>query len=587
MVVNYKGIDYAINSKEDVTLNARIEEKDQLTYLHVEVDAGDTEFYPEVEVVFEHPFIEVVSCWQPLANRNKYLPQDWEPARQSYVVISSPIACFMNGINENKITCAYSDALNTVDFKMGLSEEKKVIVLRTILFSAPTKNLGVYKGVFRIDTRNIPYYKSISDVADWWAKDCGYTPMNVPASAKEPLYSTWYSYHQNMFADEITAQCKKAQAIGCKAIILDDGWQTKDNTRGYKFCGDWKVAENRFPDFAQHIKDVHALEMKYLIWYSVPYVGEISNAWNIFKDKMLHIDTKRQIGVLDPRYKEVRDYLIQVYEKAVVEWDLDGLKLDFVDRFKAFEGKPLDPKEGHDIKSLPEAVNVLLLDVANKLQAIKPDILIEFRQRYIGPMMRMYGNMFRVTDCPGDIINNRVGIADLRLTSGNTAVHSDMITWSDKENVESSALQLINILFGVPQISVLMEEITEQQTNMLKFWLEFWETHKETLMEGDFKPLYPELLYPVIIAESASEQIIAFYHKTVFTLDNANVKEIYLINGAYIDSVIFESAIDYGSCSVEKYNCLGELLETVQCTISKGLHKMDIAVSGYNKIILG
>ncbi len=37
--------------------------------------------------------------------------------------------------------------------------------------------------------------------------------------------------------------------------------------------------------------------------------------------------------MLDPRYPEVREFLIGIYEKALLDWDLDGFKLDFVDEF--------------------------------------------------------------------------------------------------------------------------------------------------------------------------------------------------------------------------------------------------------------
>ena len=43
-------------------------------------------------------------------------------------------------------------------------------------------------------------------------------------------------------------------------------------------------------------------------------------------------DDKTFFG-LDPRYKKVREYLVGIYEKAVKEWKLDGLKLDFIDSF--------------------------------------------------------------------------------------------------------------------------------------------------------------------------------------------------------------------------------------------------------------
>ena len=47
---------------------------------------------------------------------------------------------------------------------------------------------------------------------------------------------------------------------------------------------------------------------------------------------------------------------------------------------------------------------------------------------------------------------NRIRIADIRMLAGNTAVHSDMITWHHDETLEIAALQLVNTLFGVPQI---------------------------------------------------------------------------------------------------------------------------------------
>lgn len=71
-----------------------------------------------------------------------------------------------------------------------------------------------------------------------------------------------------------------------KTIILDDGWQTDDNNRGYAFCGDWQVSPNRFPDFAAHVKRVRDMGMKYMVWYSVPYVGKKKPQLRAFQRKV-------------------------------------------------------------------------------------------------------------------------------------------------------------------------------------------------------------------------------------------------------------------------------------------------------------
>lgn len=81
------------------------------------------------------------------------------------------------------------------------------------------------------------------------------------------------------------------------------------------------------------------------------------------------------------------------------------------------------------------------------------------RQRYIGPNMRRYGNMFRVTDCPNSAIRNRVGIVDLRMLSGSTTVHSDPLMWHPQETPELAALQIISSIFATVQISVKLEKL--------------------------------------------------------------------------------------------------------------------------------
>ena len=51
-----------------------------------------------------------------------------------------------------------------------------------------------------------------------------------------------------------------------------------------------------------------------------------------FKDMLLDgCGDEKTFFALDPRYKKVRNYLCNVYVNAVKEWNLDGLKLDFID----------------------------------------------------------------------------------------------------------------------------------------------------------------------------------------------------------------------------------------------------------------
>ena len=51
--------------------------------------------------------------------------------------------------------------------------------------------------------RDVRYEDAISDVVKWWESMPEYTPMGVPDECISPVYSTWYSFHQMVDAEEI------------------------------------------------------------------------------------------------------------------------------------------------------------------------------------------------------------------------------------------------------------------------------------------------------------------------------------------------------------------------------------------------
>ena len=484
-----------------------------IEYLHIEFHAETPAVPPETEIAWSIPNVDIQARWSPTAAFAKNIPPDWNSLQTSTLACGAPVLTFFNSQGENRMTVAVTEAMRSVQLFAGVHEEDNRILCRAVLFSQPESPLTEYATTLRLDRRGIFYADSIREVSDWFAGMEEYRPAAVPEAARKAIYSTWYSYHQNLFDKELEAECALAAEAGLAGVIVDDGWQTDDNKRKYAFCGDWKVSKRRFPDMKAHVKRIHALGMKYLLWFGVSYMGYQCENHRRFDGKYLfHLD-RSKASVLDPRFPEVRDYLLQTYETALKEWDIDGFKLDFIELFR-FEGT--DPAiaenyAGRDIKSLPLAVDKLLSDVIARLKAVKPDLLIEFRQNYIGPAVRKYGNIFRASDCPADILSNRVRTVDLRLFSGNTAVHSDMLEWNMEEPAEIAALQILNVIFSVPQISIRFAELPETHRRMLRFWLDFAEKHREVLLEGRFMPFHPELNYPVVAAENGREKVIAVY----------------------------------------------------------------------------
>ncbi|NIO10739.1 MAG: alpha-galactosidase, partial [Deltaproteobacteria bacterium] len=252
-----------------------------------------------------------------------------------------------------RFTFACSDALNQLRLRSYIREEDARIYCSVELFGEKTPALTEYRVQIRIDRRQIPYYTALREISEWWAAQENYAPAPVPDSARMPMYSTWYSFHQNITADEVVNECKLARELGFEAVIVDDGWQTLDSSRGYAFTGDWEP--ERIPDMKSFVDRVHQLGMKFLLWYSVPFIGEKAKNYQRFKEKYLRYWEGQGTHVLDPRYPEVREFIIHTYEKALQDWNLDGFKLDFMGFFTAVEDTPMTKAQGRDYASVNEA----------------------------------------------------------------------------------------------------------------------------------------------------------------------------------------------------------------------------------------
>ena len=491
------------NAGADIRLTQR--QVDGITLVTVRLHLPAPAVPEKIVIGWQMPVVDICTRWSPLDASHELGP-NWAPRRtESRLAGGMPLHGLFSRAGRNRLTVALSDAAAPTAIFSGVIEENACLTCGVELFTIPAAPLTDYTVTLRLDGRDVPYYDALYDAARWWETDCGYTPAPVPDAARMPVNSLWYSYHQQLQPEAILRQCRLSRPLGLDTVIMDDGWQTLDNNRGYAYCGDWQPL--RIPEMRALVDGIHATGMKAMLWFSVPFVGIHSARYEEFKDMFLYsVGGVLDTFVLDPRYKKVRDYLVGVYANALREWDLDGLKLDFIDSF-LLQGDALKPDPRRDYTSLEDAVNALMLEVNDTLRAIRPDVLIEFRQSYIGPAIRQYGNMLRVGDCPNDALANWRNSISMRYTSGGTAVHSDMLMWNMQDTPEAVATQLAGILFTVPQISVRIDELPESHYRTLARYLEFWRAHRAVLLDGKVWATAPELGYALGCAEKDGEAV--------------------------------------------------------------------------------
>lgn len=490
--------------------------------------------------------------WDSRCLLHRDLAPHWDDVFTSMISRSAPVTSYFDGTGTNAYCWALSECRKLVRLKNGINDQFGNLDLQFSFRTRQFTNQYTAALTLRIDKRPVSMRDAVAGVASWWEDSCGMIPMPVPSTARDPLYSFWYSYHQAVDEQTVEEKCRWSKGLGFDICIVDDGWHTDNNLGSYGYCGDWQPAPSKLPDMAGHVKRVHDIGMKYILWYSVPLMGHHSMHYGHFRNMLLRDEPGLTASVLDPRYREVREFLTETFRKALLEWDLDGFKLDFIDTWCDHpDNAPYN--DNMDIPALQDAVDACMTSIVEALLKIKPDLLLEFRQDYIGPHMKRFGNMFRVGDCAGNYLKNRTAILDLRMLMGRQAVHSDMLMLSPYETPENNALQIISSMFGVLQYSGRMEQMTPQMAEMSVFWLNFLKEHKDLLLEGRLDAYEPHLLYTWAKSRAENECVVGVYAIDKCVQPDA-VDTIYIANGCSSSRVLAELS---GTYRVRILDCCG------------------------------
>ena len=548
--------------------------KGDISEFLLELDFGGKIYPTEYKISWELDQIDTVGFWSPKHHFVSNITPDWGKRESiSKLTNGMPVASLYGFDNSNSLTISLSDAKNAILIKAGVVEENGRVIYEIVFFPEKTSIMDGYSAKIRLDRRKIPFYKAVEATKEWW-HELGYKPAYEPKHASAPLYSAWYSFHQRTIPDEIVYECKIAKEYGMDTVIVDDGWQTDDNSRGYGYCGDWEVCSTKIPDMKSFVDRIHALDMKFMLWFSVPFVGYYSKNFERFKGMYLRRRDAMDAMILDPRFKEVRDFITDKYVEFVNEYGIDGLKLDFIDSFYLDETSSTE-YDKMDTSSVEDAVEMLLYEVSQKLKSINPEFLIEFRQSYTGPVIGQYGNMFRVADCPADPYVNRVHSLTMRI-SQDGIIHSDMMMWNRDETNEAVAYQLLSTMFSVPQISVRFDNITSDHKAILKNYLSFWRAHKDTILKGNMEYFDVQSNFSCVKSAKNGETVTVLYQNIV---DRINKGTNYIFNATGTSYLYVEAEND---ADYEIYDIFGKLKENGK--IEKGVSKLSVPSCGMVRI---
>jgi len=150
--------------------------------------------------------------------------------------------------------------------------------------------------------------------------------------------------------------------------------------------------------------------------------------------------------------------------------------------------------------------------------------------------------------------------------------------------VASAALQILNVLFSVPQLSVRLGEISPDHRRMIGFWMRYWKDNRATLLDGALEPVSPAANYPLVLARSPDKLVAAVYQDMVVAPGAQAPPQIDVVNAKPGTAVVLRFAQAYGPATVRIRDCLGTQISEQTQVLGAGAQAWEVPPSGLLEI---
>ena len=147
------------------------------------------------------------------------------------------------------------------------------------------------------------------------------------------LANNWESTYFDFNEQKLLKFAANAKALGVELLMLDDGWFGERNG-DTSSLGDWFVNTQKFPDGLRPLIDrVHAMEMKFGLWFEPEMISRRSELFSQHPDWVLNavgqpLSEGRNQYILDLGRKEVRDNILTQMSTFLAEHPVDYIKWD-------------------------------------------------------------------------------------------------------------------------------------------------------------------------------------------------------------------------------------------------------------------
>jgi alpha-galactosidase len=465
-----------------------------------------------------------VGYWHPGIRGDRVLPPEWIEPQVTSLVRSAPVGVLYDAAGAALLGWAAAEAVAELSVRFGVSEEGKSFVVEVRSVRPLPDNL-----VILLDNTRSSLTTTVERLAGWLSSHCAGEPLVPPPSARVPVYSTWYTFTQDINDHLVRSEAAEAARLGCGSLFIDDGWQLHGHGRGYQGCGDWLPDEAKFADLSGTIASIHGHGLAAALWVAPLLLGTQSEAYARLAGFAPLWLPSINCYVLDPRRPEVRTFVADTCRRLVVDYGVDLLKIDFLDQAMVYG----EAAGNGDLADVGQAMAAMLGQVREALSAVgRGQVAFEFRQPYVSPALSRYGEILRANDCPADAHQNLLATIDSRLFAAGRVIHADPMMWGAAGGAEAVAQQLYAGWFAVPQVSMRLSALDQPQAAALRGLLALWRDQAEVTLDGDITVEGAERGYDLVraVRTDLGRSVIARYSPVVVELDQAPTPEVTLIN---------------------------------------------------------
>jgi alpha-galactosidase len=134
-------------------------------------------------------------------------------------------------------------------------------------------------------------------------------------------------------------------------------------------------------------------------------------------------------------------------------------------------------------------------------------------------------------------------------------------------------------------VSVLLHRQPPAHLEMLRFWLEFWQTHRDVLLEGTLAPLYPQSGYPTVMASNADKCVIASYSPQIVDLPVPARRACFIVNATRRCEVVVRVPEPATTRDISIFDCRGQKQAVEEIQLDPGIEVLPIPPAGVASLI--